>query len=494
MKKNMAFFLTVLFLIVNTTIVWAAQNFNVAGVRYIKEGNQDRIVFDFDQMPNYEIRQNKAEDEIIIDFANVNKYRPQREKIKSDIIMGLKYEYRNGHLLITIKLHDKGRYRVKKSSESASMFMDITLAKNSQKKPVESVSLPKEPTVAPIAEKPTAKPNTNPEITVTEPAPGLKLTVYKHRDNGDNITAYFLEADKSLYTLRPALDNDLIPGRERLSSIVEETGAIAAINASYFAPNGELFGITKIDGQIVGTTYYKRSAIGIMPDGSIVFGQPVYNGQVTLGGITYPVAGVDSERGENNLIIYNRYYGQTTGTNEYGMEYVVSDGRVVAINNNNTEILSGSVVISVHGKAKDAFNAVRVGDPAVIQEELGEPWNHAVQIIGAGPCLLDKGRIHVTAIDEDFPADIRVGRAPRTAIGVTRNGNIILGIVDGRQYHSRGCTLTEWAEMLRDFGVYDAINLDGGGSSEMIVAGDILNTPSDGSERPIGCAAVILNR
>ena len=83
---------------------------------------------------------------------------------------------------------------------------------------------------------------------------------------------------------------------------------------------------------------------------------------------------------------------------------------------------------------------------------------------------------------------------PRTAVGVTKSGNYVLGVVDGRQYHSRGCTLNEWATLLRDFGVYEAINLDGGGSSEMIVAGDILNSPSDGSERPIGCAAIIIRR
>ena len=488
------FFLAALFFFTNTAIVLAAQNLTLSDVRFQSEGTQDRIVFDFDQMPVYEIRQNKAEDEIVIDFVNVKKYRPQREKIKSDTVSQIKYDSRNDHLLVTIKLHGKGRYRVQKSSESAIMFIDIALAKNSQKQPIEPISSPKDSGYTPITEKPTVESNKNPEITITEPAQGLKLTAYNHRDNGDNITAYFLEADKNLYNLRPALDNGLIPGRERLSSIVNETGALAAVNASYFASNGELFGITKIDGKIVGTTYYQRSAMGIMPDGSVVFGQPNYYGLVTLGSVTLPVSGVDSERGENNLIIYNRYYGNTTGTNEYGMEYVVRNGAVTAINNCNTKIPADGVVISVHGEAKDAFAAVKVGDPAVVQEELGEPWNQAVQIIGAGPRLLDKGRIHVTASDEQFPADIRVGRAPRTAVGVTKKGNFILGVVDGRQYHSRGCTLTEWATLLRDFGAYDAINLDGGGSSEMIVAGDILNSPSDGSERPIGCAAIIVRR
>ena len=212
------------------------------------------------------------------------------------------------YLLIKIKLQGKGRYRIQKYSEPARLLMDIVLAKNSQKKPLDPPVTPEitAPVITLPPEKPREKNEQPSERVVTEPAPGLKLTAYRHRADGDNITAYFLEADKNLYTLRPALDHGIIPGRERLSDIVAETGAAAAVNASYFAPNGELIGITKIDGQIAGTTYFKRSALGIMPDGTTVFGQLTYYGMVTLGNITLPVAGVDCERGENGLIIYNK--------------------------------------------------------------------------------------------------------------------------------------------------------------------------------------------
>ena len=101
----------------------------------------------------------------------------------------------------------------------------------------------------------------------------------------------------------------------------------------------------------------------------------------------------------------------------------------------------------------------------------------------------------MTADEEYFPDDIRVGRAPRSAFGVTKYGDYIFAVVDGRQAHSRGCTLQEWADILiNQFGAVDAINLDGGGSTELIVKDSIVNIPSDGRERPVGSVLIILDR
>ena len=86
---------------------------------------------------------------------------------------------------------------------------------------------------------------------------------------------------------------------------------------------------------------------------------------------------------------------------------------------------------------------------------------------------------------------------PRTAVGTNRNGRYFyLVVVDGRQpFYSEGATLTELAQLLIDQGAFVAMNLDGGGSSTLVVEGDdgkpkILNSPIDhyipGTERPVG--------
>jgi len=85
---------------------------------------------------------------------------------------------------------------------------------------------------------------------------------------------------------------------------------------------------------------------------------------------------------------------------------------------------------------------------------------------------------------------------PRTAIGMNRNGRwLYLVVVDGRQpFYSAGATYRELAELLKDFGAYNAMSLDGGGSSTMVIEGKdgkplILNSPIDnyipGRERPV---------
>jgi exopolysaccharide biosynthesis protein len=78
-------------------------------------------------------------------------------------------------------------------------------------------------------------------------------------------------------------------------------------------------------------------------------------------------------------------------------------------------------------------------------------------------------------------------RHPRTAVGISKDGDTLLLVaVDGRQEgHSRGATLAELGELMKGFGAHDALNLDGGGSTAMIVKDRatgvfaVVNRPSD---------------
>jgi hypothetical protein len=85
------------------------------------------------------------------------------------------------------------------------------------------------------------------------------------------------------------------------------------------------------------------------------------------------------------------------------------------------------------------------------------------------------GRDRRTAYDYFF-----VGRHPRTAVGMMADGKIIFVVVDGRQpNYSMGASLPEMASIMQFLNVTQAINLDGGGSSEMIIQNVLKNRPSD---------------
>ena len=94
------------------------------------------------------------------------------------------------------------------------------------------------------------------------------------------------------------------------------------------------------------------------------------------------------------------------------------------------------------------------------------------------PALLDDGRLRVTSDEEVFFGTSIPAVHPRTAAGITADGALILMVVDGRQDESRGVSLEELAVLMRDAGAADALNLDGGGSSTLVVDGILINRPA----------------
>ncbi|MET8349036.1 phosphodiester glycosidase family protein [Micromonospora sp. NPDC005206] len=106
------------------------------------------------------------------------------------------------------------------------------------------------------------------------------------------------------------------------------------------------------------------------------------------------------------------------------------------------------------------------------------------------------GRYRLTAngqivVPDGAPGDSFFARNPRTIAGTTRDGKIVLATIDGRQTTSVGTTLDETAAVAEALGMYDAVNLDGGGSTAMAAEGVLVNHPS-GAERAVGDALVYM--
>lgn len=104
-------------------------------------------------------------------------------------------------------------------------------------------------------------------------------------------------------------------------------------------------------------------------------------------------------------------------------------------------------------------------------------WEHR-DILGAGPVLMRDGEVFIPVNEEVFFGTSIPDVHPRTAAGITPEGDVILLVVDGRQLISRGVDLKELAAIMKELGCEDAINLDGGGSSALVVNGVLLNRPA----------------
>ena len=100
--------------------------------------------------------------------------------------------------------------------------------------------------------------------------------------------------------------------------------------------------------------------------------------------------------------------------------------------------------------------------------------------IGGGPVLVQQGKVVITNEEENmFPGKAINDKHPRTAMGYTKDNKLIILVIQGRSESSGGATLIQEAEILRDLGCVEALNLDGGGSSCLLVNGKETIKPSD---------------
>ncbi len=251
------------------------------------------------------------------------------------------------------------------------------------------------------------------------------------------LKAWYLDVDVTNKNLAVRSYLSTIPaGKEGVAPFCQRVGAIAAVNGGYFDVNG--------------TTSY--SAV-------------VYPGEVLAqnlstiyrSGVAYPVT--------------RSFFGVTT-ERELSVDWIYH---------------FGSRVEDIYIFDQPTPNAP--GQPAPIPQKMqGRPYEKLLTGIGGGPTLVKNGAVAISH-DEEVFWDSGIGYAtanPRTAVGITTTHHAILLVVDGRQTGSQGVTLPELAQMLLDLGCVEAMNLDGGGSTQMAVGQQLINRPEGGTYmRPV---------
>lgn len=138
---------------------------------------------------------------------------------------------------------------------------------------------------------------------------------------------------------------------------------------------------------------------------------------------------------------------------------------------------------------KDAIenSTLVVYDPPPPPEITLHKWKMQTAV-GGGPVLLQNGEIKITNDEEmKFAGKAIEDKHPRTAMGYTKNNQLIVMVIQGRfPKIAEGATLTQEAKMLKDLGCVEALNLDGGGSSCMLINGKQTIKPSDKEgQRPV---------
>ncbi len=350
-------------------------------------------------------------------------------------------------------------------------------------------------------------------------APGvehLRLTRGYKSDNEATgpwvINLLRVDANQAAVRVVHALDEGV--GLETTSSIAARCGAVAAVNAGFFRTTGtyrgEPSGVLSLNGKLISEPIDGRAAFGLITNSShaqIIFGHLKFSGYVeTVRARRLPVNGINRPRGADELIAYTPEFHRTTLTSRDGCEAIVRRNRIVRIRDGrgSTNIPTGELVISAHGRARDwVLDNFRIGSSVRVEMKLlpveagtAELWRRASYIVGGGPQLIKGGRVAISFEEEGIAEKFVTDRHPRTAIAESKDGRVLIATVDGRQPGvSAGMSLGELANLLLEFGADEAINLDGGGSTTMVISDKLANTPSDQTgERPVSDAILIFPR
>lgn len=331
-------------------------------------------------------------------------------------------------------------------------------------------------------------------------APGMDYIHIKKDGYSGTVHIHILRLDlkNKKIGVKPKLARGVIGSLERTSDIAISNNAIAAINGSFFELRKKLhlpIGTMMIDGQVVNKSILQRTAIGITKDNEIIFGMPQTKGYaINLGNKkSVQIWGVNRPRKKDEVVIYTDDYGESTKTNRFGKELVVDgNGTVTDISSGDSRIPKGGFVVSLHGWSRDLITKTKVGDRIGLYYDLAGKWKEAQQVITGGPLLIRDGDVvhEKSIVDEKFRKAM-LPPTSRTAIGLTKDNELLFVVADRRFPVSTGVTYDEMASIMKEAGAMDAMGLDGGHASTMYIDGSVVNYPLTGMEGLVSNAIII---
>ncbi|HNX82223.1 MAG TPA: phosphodiester glycosidase family protein, partial [Candidatus Omnitrophota bacterium] len=255
-----------------------------------------------------------------------------------------------------------------------------------------------------------------------------------------------------------------------ISEIARSEQATAAVNSSYFTmlPRQRYaLGLVVRDGVIQSFAPYNRTTLIITKEGKPVIVSPGVRLQLSFktGTMRGFFTNVNMPRGKHDVVFYTPFYGATTQTKRGGSEVILRRRAGVfyiektLCTGCNSVIPGDGAVLSFAGQLPGRI--IEGNTISFVVDKLGVPFDTAAQAVQAGPRLVKNGNnvSLAAARRERIPVDIRAHAAMRTAVGITKNGKLIMVVSTGE------ITLSSLAQKMIRHGAVDAMNFDGGGSS-----------------------------
>jgi WD40 repeat protein len=341
---------------------------------------------------------------------------------------------------------------------------------------------------------------------VTKVAPGVKFLKQRYQDSNVFVVR-FKPGFKP--TLDVALGGNTLAGRQRVSTMAKQAGAVAAINADFPLPSGRPAHPFAQDGDLKNSSFVHTHnfAMAVNEDEAFLdvpwqllktkeqdsgdewtfdrwnFGPPT---AAEIAAFSPPGGAEEQPPRFTCSTRLDPAGGRRWAPLRRG---VVRPFKVEAARCSVKRMdRQGGVVLSAQPATDGAFllETLRPGEKTALTWFFGG-WRGVADSVGGWPVLMDEGQV----VAKDCPSQF-CDRHPRSGIGVTARNVTLLVVADGRSPNSAGLTLVQFGQLFKELGAKDAVNFDGGGSSTLVVKGKVRNEPSDGKERPICCAVLVL--
>lgn len=346
-------------------------------------------------------------------------------------------------------------------------------------------------------------------------APGVRHTVYQ---KPGPYAIHVLEIDLREPTVQ--IESFRLQGlvkttTQALANEREGYHVVAAINADFFSfQTGWPLGIHAMRGKLIHAAPTSRSHIAFDCKKRPLIEQFSFRGSIsTKYGDRFQIDRVNEPRTQNRVTLYTSEWDTLLAVSPgdlvlqarlAGTEWSIGDTlRVVVMSlqsESPTQIGYHEVAILVsEAEVKSKLQEkLRLRDTLALYLGLNPYVTEVQEVVGGAGRLLRNGLYDSTAIikSERLASNFLTTRHPRTFVGFDRDTTtLFFCTVDGRQELSIGMSFQEMADFLQSIGAWNAINLDGGGSTTMVVEGQIVNSPSDRTgERPVANTLQVISK
>jgi len=330
--------------------------------------------------------------------------------------------------------------------------------------------------------------------------------------------SYIIDAIKADNLLRSKATTSMVSARLN----IEGFKVIAAINADFWEIDGEIVNNMISKGEFVkaisGNTDIRSghifSQFALTKNEKPLIEHFSLNGKLILkDGSIFKIDRINSKTDSSAITLYNYYEGKKTperhprwklSETDLKPAGSLGDTLLFAVSSNwdnmgETSIPPKGFILSAsNNMAETLANKISENDTVKILLNMNPNFGKIYTLTGGLPRIVVNGKNLPAESDTLFglKKSFTVTQHPRTGVGFSKDSTYLYFFtVDGRQESSSGMSLKEFADLMISHGVYQGLNLDGGGSTTMVIDGKVVNHPSDRTgERPVGSCLVILKK